>query len=50
MNHSPSRRNFFKTSGAVSASTVLGSTALVGGVQNAIEKRVDFILDKLPKL
>jgi hypothetical protein len=23
---------------------------LVGGVQNAIEKRVDFILDKLPKL
>ncbi len=29
MQHSPSRRNFFKTSGAVSASTLLGSTALV---------------------
>jgi mandelamide amidase len=29
MKHSPSRRNFFKTSGAVSASTLLGSTALV---------------------
>jgi mandelamide amidase len=29
MQHSPARRNFFKTSGAVSASTLLGSTALV---------------------
>ena len=29
MQHSPSRRNFFKTSGVVSASTLLGSTALV---------------------
>jgi len=29
MQHSPSRRHFFKTSGAVSASTLLGSSALV---------------------
>lgn len=29
MQHSPSRRNFFKTSSVVSASTLLGSTALV---------------------
>jgi mandelamide amidase len=29
MHHSPSRRNFFKTSSALSASTLLGGTALV---------------------
>ena len=35
MKHSPSRRTFFKTSGAVSASTVLGSTALVAYGNNS---------------
>ena len=35
MKHSPSRRNFFKTSGAVSASTLLGGTALVACGDNS---------------
>ena len=29
MQHSPSRRNFFKTTSVVSASTLIGGTALV---------------------
>lgn len=29
MNHSPSRRHFFKSTGAVSAAAVLGSTAVL---------------------
>jgi Asp-tRNA(Asn)/Glu-tRNA(Gln) amidotransferase A subunit family amidase len=35
MKHSPSRRNFFKTSGAVSATTLLGSTALIAYGNNS---------------
>ena len=35
MKHSSSRRTFFKTSGAISASTVLGSTALVAYGNNS---------------